>query len=222
MPRFAMHGRANEQSSKPPAAQREREDAVHDADESAMQKEPDPVNDELANMLGYTTVMLRNIPNRYSRDLLVDVLNVNYQGNFDFVYLPIDFNSGCNVGYAFINFSTPAARQSFMAEFHGKVAKEVLPGFGSDKTCQVTYARVQGRDANMENLCDDKFVKKLSGRPERQPLFINDHGEAIPFIERLMAKRKANKLAQSTGISQHTVNTTKSAIQMHFEKHFEL
>eukprot|EP00747_Dinoflagellata_sp_TGD_P122996 gnl/TRDRNA2_/TRDRNA2_173726_c0_seq1.p1 gnl/TRDRNA2_/TRDRNA2_173726_c0~~gnl/TRDRNA2_/TRDRNA2_173726_c0_seq1.p1 ORF type:complete len:556 (-),score=118.39 gnl/TRDRNA2_/TRDRNA2_173726_c0_seq1:69-1568(-) len=174
-----------------------------DADEIPMHKEPDPVDEELADLLGYTTVMLRNIPNRYTRNMLVDVLNVNYQDQFDFVYLPIDFNSGCNVGYAFINFSAPAPRQLFMTEFHGKVAKVVLPGFGSEKICQVTFARVQGRDANMDNLCDDKFMKKLNNRPDRQPLFINDEGEAIPFVERHLAKRK-EKLAQQAQLQQQS------------------
>merc|ERR1719310_2162480 len=77
-----------------------------------------------------TTVMLKNIPNRYGRDMLTDQLNANYRNEYDFVYLPIDFNSKCNVGYAFINFRTPEARA-------------VLPGFSSVKICEVTYARVQ-------------------------------------------------------------------------------
>ena len=72
---------------------------------------------------GYTTVMLRNIPNRYTRDMLINRLDKGYEawlysvehmcceGMYDFVYLPIDFSSRCNVGYAFINFRTPAGAQ---------------------------------------------------------------------------------------------------------------
>lgn len=126
---------------------------------------------------GYTTVMLRNIPNRYTRDMLIDRLNKTYEKAYDFVYLPIDFNSKCNVGYAFINFKSPVVAQRFMQEFHGAKTKHCLPGFSSAKVCEVTYARVQGRDANMDNLKDEKFIEKLTERPEWQPLFYDDRGD---------------------------------------------
>lgn len=133
----------------------------------------------------YTTVMLRNIPNRYTRDMLVDRLDEKYKGRYDFVYLPIDFNSKCNVGYAFINFTTPDMAATFMQEYHGAKTKICLPGFSSSKTCEVCYARYQGREANMENLRDDKFLEKLSERPEWQPLFYDDGGKEIPFADML-------------------------------------
>jgi len=143
----------------------------------------------------YTTVMLRNIPNRYTRDMLVERLQKGYAASYDFVYLPVDFNSEYNMGYAFINFTEPAAASRFMAEFHGAKTESVLPGFSSPKVCEVTYARVQGRDANLENLCSAKFVDKLSERPAWQPLFIGDDGQAIPFSKTaVMAKRNKRGL----------------------------
>lgn len=142
---------------------------------------------------GYTTVMLRNIPNRYSRDMLTERLNETYKGQYDFVYLPIDFNSKCNVGYAFINFRNSSTASVFTQEFHGKRTKHVLPGFSSAKVCEVSYARVQGRDANMENLRDEKFVEKLNEKPEWQPLFFDEEGEAIPFSKTLGAGNGGKK-----------------------------
>jgi len=145
---------------------------------------------------GYTTVMLRNIPNRYTRDMLIERVDVSYKGQYDFVYLPVDFNSKCNVGYAFVNFCTADSAAAFTQEFHGKRTKTVLPGFSSAKVCEVSYARVQGRDANMENLRDERFVEKLAERPEWQPLFFDDGGKEIPFSNTLGTsgvKRKSSR-----------------------------
>jgi len=147
---------------------------------------------------GLTTVMLRNIPNRYTRDMLLERLNQTYAGQFDFVYLPIDFNSKCNVGYAFINFRSPAACQRFYQEFHSAKTKSVLPGFSSSKVCEVSYARVQGRDANMDNLRDEKFIEKLNEKPEWQPLFYDDSGKEIPYAKTLGTGRKRSRAGSTT------------------------
>jgi len=150
---------------------------------------------------GYTTVMLRHIPNRYTRDMLVQRLNKTFTGQFDFVYLPIDFNSKRNVGYAFINFRTPAACQRFVQEFNGVKTRLCLPHFSSQKVCEVSYARVQGRDANMENLRDEKFIERLLERPEWQPLFLDDAGVEMPFSKMLLGSTEGRRRTRSRGDS---------------------
>ncbi len=64
-------------------------------------------------------------------------MDKNYKGDYDFLYLPIDFGSGYNVGYAFINFRTDADCQRFVEEFHGAKSKRVLPGYETSKVCEV-------------------------------------------------------------------------------------
>jgi len=161
---------------------------------------------------GLTTVMLRNIPNRYTRDMLIECLDTEYKGQYDFVYLPIDFNSKCNVGYAFINFRIPAMAQKFMQEFHGVRAKQCLPGFSSKKVCEVSYATVQGREANMENFRDEKFIEKLKERPEWHPLFYDNQGKEIPLNKVLgqsNRKRRSSTGDKTPGKPQTAVTSPK-------------
>jgi len=154
-----------------------------------------------------TTVMMRNLPYCYTRQMLIDLLDSKgLSGKYDFIYLPIDFNSKCNVGYAFINFRTAASAQRFIQEFHGTKTKHCLPGFSSEKVAEVSYGRVQGRDQNMENLRDEKFIEKLAERPEWQPLFLDDHGKEIPFSKTFGAGNK--KRGKSSATPTHMIPPT--------------
>ena len=38
-----------------------------------------------------TTIMIKNIPNRIQKKDLIELINQNFYGGFDFIYLPIDF-----------------------------------------------------------------------------------------------------------------------------------
>ena len=41
---------------------------------------------------GRTTLMLRNIPNKYTRDMILDEIDeLNFRKKYDFFYLPIDY-----------------------------------------------------------------------------------------------------------------------------------
>ncbi|CAE7888089.1 ML3 [Symbiodinium necroappetens] len=46
-----------------------------------------------------TTVMLRNIPNNYTRDMFLELLDQHgFAGRYDFAYLPCDFCRDANLG----------------------------------------------------------------------------------------------------------------------------
>jgi hypothetical protein len=38
-----------------------------------------------------TTLMIRNIPNKYTQEMMIDLINKNHKDLYDFFYLPIDF-----------------------------------------------------------------------------------------------------------------------------------
>lgn len=40
---------------------------------------------------GRTTVMIKNIPNKYDKNMLMKQINMKFKEKYDFFYLPIDF-----------------------------------------------------------------------------------------------------------------------------------
>mmetsp|Transcript_7337 Transcript_7337/g.18377 ORF Transcript_7337/g.18377 Transcript_7337/m.18377 type:complete len:510 (+) Transcript_7337:91-1620(+) len=138
-------------------------------------------NDESEIEPGSTTAMLRNIPNKYTRDMLVDQLNRSFKGCFDFLYLPIDFKNRCNVGYAFINFCSEESYRRFVKSFHLVPVCQCLPGLNSWKVVEVTPARVHGLDANVHRLRNSPVMAELIEHPEWMPMIFNDDGEPKAF-----------------------------------------
>jgi RNA recognition motif-containing protein len=95
-----------------------------------------------------TTLMLRNVPNDYNRDMFLDMLDDEcLAGEYDFVYFPMDFHTGSGLGYAFVNFTS-----------HEEALRawQLLDNFSdwqvpSTKTCEVRWSTpVQGYKANVQ------------------------------------------------------------------------
>ncbi|KAL1834055.1 hypothetical protein ACET3Z_003706 [Daucus carota] len=90
-----------------------------------------------------TTLMIKNIPNKYTSKMLLAAIDENHKGTYDFLYLPIDFKNKCNVGYAFINMLSPMHIIPFYQAFDGKKWEK----FNSEKVASLAYARIQGKTA---------------------------------------------------------------------------
>ncbi|KAK4589337.1 hypothetical protein RGQ29_020081 [Quercus rubra] len=90
-----------------------------------------------------TTLMIKNIPNKYTSKMLLAAIDENHRGTYDFLYLPIDFKNKCNVGYAFINMLSPSHIIPFFEAFNGKKWEK----FNSEKVASLAYARIQGKAA---------------------------------------------------------------------------
>ncbi|KAK4513683.1 guanine nucleotide-binding protein subunit alpha [Mucor velutinosus] len=89
-----------------------------------------------------TTFMIRNIPNKYTQQMLIDYVNTTHERKYDFLYLRIDFQNKCNVGYAFINFIDP---------------KKL---FKSDKKCDLSYANIQGKQALIKKFQNSQVLSE--------------------------------------------------------------
>mmetsp|Transcript_22088 Transcript_22088/g.55691 ORF Transcript_22088/g.55691 Transcript_22088/m.55691 type:complete len:325 (-) Transcript_22088:1969-2943(-) len=134
----------------------------------------------------FTTVMLRNIPNKYTTKMLLAVLDRRFAKQYDYVYLPVDFVNHCNVGYAFINLRSAEIRARFYRHFHNQKVKEVLPGFNSKKVlkqvCEVNKAKVQGAKENIRRIRQmSMLMQRLKDHPDWVPLLFDHQGTAIPL-----------------------------------------
>ena len=86
-----------------------------------------------------TTVMIRNIPIKYTEDILIEALD-EFKGKYDCLYMPFDYEKKGNKGYAFINFVNPLHILYFHEKFDGKK----WPLFESSKICELNSANFQG------------------------------------------------------------------------------
>jgi hypothetical protein len=107
-----------------------------------------------------SSLMIKNIPNKYTKNMVIKELDVQFSSKYDFFYLPIDFNHECNVGYAFINFRSYLTIPEFFNAFHGKK----WPKFKSTKICELSYARVQGKEALVKHFQKSKVSMKEEKR----------------------------------------------------------
>lgn len=96
-----------------------------------------PETQQERDVPGTTTVMLRNVPNNYTRAAFLGMLDAEgFSGAYDFVYLPIDFRSHACLGYAFVNLRDPSCVRGFWQRFDG-FSRWCLP---SRKVCKVNLS----------------------------------------------------------------------------------
>ncbi|EER16440.1 hypothetical protein Pmar_PMAR021038 [Perkinsus marinus ATCC 50983] len=134
-----------------------------------------------------TTVMLRNIPNKYTQSGLLEAIDEKgFKTMYNFFYLPVDFKNGCNMGYAFINFAHHDYAVRFMEVFDGYQ----LPAVRSVKICAVCWARVQGLERNVEHYRNSP-VNELPD-PEYRPLLFGADGSDLPFPAPDQSFKRAN------------------------------
>lgn len=114
-----------------------------------------------------TTVMIKNIPNKYDLKTLVEELDLNFRGKYDFLYLPIDFENNCNLGYAFLNFIEPLHILLIWELYEAKRWRK----FKSVKACHLSYAKFQGKFKLIAHFEKGTIINKMEA--DKRPLILN-------------------------------------------------
>ncbi len=89
-----------------------------------------------------TTIMIKNIPNKFNRELLLEIIDHHFKGTYDTFVLPTDVNKYKNFGYSFINFTS----SYYIPYFYFIFNKKKWAGTNSKKVCELTYSKVQGKN----------------------------------------------------------------------------
>eukprot|EP00931_Biecheleriopsis_adriatica_P099409 TRINITY_DN7390_c0_g1_i8.p1 TRINITY_DN7390_c0_g1~~TRINITY_DN7390_c0_g1_i8.p1 ORF type:complete len:576 (-),score=127.16 TRINITY_DN7390_c0_g1_i8:111-1769(-) len=92
-----------------------------------------------------TTMMIKKIPTNVGQMDLLEELNISgFAGSYDFCYLPCNFKSSANKGFAFVNFMSPAIAMKFVDSWNGRAR------FTPAAQLSVSTADLQGLQANLK------------------------------------------------------------------------
>eukprot|EP00439_Symbiodinium_sp_Y106_P084116 s109_g24.t3 len=184
------------------ASDAEVESEVSTAPESPKQQPVRPYKKDRApevcfKAAGRSTVMMRNVPNNYTREMLLSMLNnYGFSGKYDFVYLPHDFDRSANLGYAFVNLVSddPASEavHAFWRKFDG-FKRWTLP---SAKVCRVSWSGPhQGLAAHVERYRNSPSSSRMeSASPSHAPPERSSRHRLAPASECDLAAPKTTLL----------------------------
>jgi len=142
---------------------------------------------------GVTTLVVRNVPARYTKEELLQEWPPD--GTFDFFYLPFNRIQKRAAGYCFVNFTSHEAAVTFHNQWH---SKSLAASQRTGKKLSIGAAEFQGLEANLRHLmrCGIQRVRNTKYLPS---VFNGDH--EMPFTEQtssdiLLALRTGGPLSQ--------------------------
>lgn len=145
-----------------------------------------------ASKAEWTTLMIRNLPNQYTRDDFVSLLiDQGFAERFDFVYFPIDFETHAAMGYAFVNVVSPKDATCLWNR---------LDGFSTwscpcKKVCRISWSQpLQGLGVHVARYRNSPLMHELVPESYRPLLFVE--GKRISFpppTKKIKAPRKGSQ-----------------------------
>lgn len=106
-----------------------------------------------------TTIMLRNVPNKWGYKQFKTRLDEFAFGQYDFSYLRMDFKKHQNIGYGFMNFQSAA---DIIPLFQGLSGKSwAKSGPHRHRKVSISYAAVQGVDCLVEKFRNSSIMTEF-------------------------------------------------------------
>jgi len=106
---------------------------------------------------GLTTLVVRNVPSRYTKEDLLH--HWPPDGTFDFLYLPFNRKQRRTAGYLFMNFTSHDAAVLFYKKWHGKQLDQ-----GTARKLSIRAAEIQGLEENLRHLIDANIHQTINPR----------------------------------------------------------
>eukprot|EP00397_Hematodinium_sp_SG-2012_P027941 GEMP01029391.1.p1 GENE.GEMP01029391.1~~GEMP01029391.1.p1 ORF type:complete len:266 (+),score=42.04 GEMP01029391.1:110-907(+) len=171
--------RESRMSSQPSAFAEEKPEEAHATECQSYTTIPYCEGDaRRADIVGPTTMMIRNFPRRRPvKYLVAELESSGFANTYDYIHLPFCFNKKQNFGYAFINFRDPAVACALRNQWHNQYI------FGTETSLPVNIreAQIQGKEANLKRLIKEGKTKKITN-PHLQPIVYDDDGHRVdPF-----------------------------------------
>ena len=111
-----------------------------------------------------TTLMIKNVPNKFTKDIFLSIFNKEFEDKFDLFLLPTDIKEKKNYGYAFINFINPLDIIYFFYRFNGKK----WPNTNSLKICELVFSKIQGINKMIKHYPIKVMYQKIMMKNEEE------------------------------------------------------
>lgn len=149
-----------------------------------------------------TTMVLRNIPNNYTRDMCVALIDSVGKGCFkneyDFVYLPIDFHRDSNRGYMFINFVSVESALAFRETIYD-FKDWAIP---STKRAMAEPSKFQGREKLIEHFRNSEVMHE--NVPSHYKPLLFDTGRVVDFPRPTVPPKPPGRYRKGPGMPSAT------------------
>mmetsp|Transcript_10027 Transcript_10027/g.24221 ORF Transcript_10027/g.24221 Transcript_10027/m.24221 type:complete len:601 (+) Transcript_10027:97-1899(+) len=123
------------------------------------------------------TVMLRNVPQEYSRRNVLDLLDrAGFHGRYDFVYLPVDFTRGRSLGYALVGLVSHEDARQLLEQLQGCS----FPGLDPSMRCEASWSQPhRGLSGHIERYRNSPVMHPSMPDEYKPVIFVN--GERVDF-----------------------------------------